>query len=178
MGSLTHGELCQRALRWLYGTRRCQPVFGNVASCDEIPDAIGWASSFRWRGSTVVECKTSVSDFYADKKKAIGFEHPTNGDRQLHGRFGRRVAQQLGYVEVPLPRMGNFRFFMSEPDIVTINLVEKHAPDHGLLHVIGRKVVIVRDAPKREMVDLQTEVRYLRFAIINKKAPYSKGNMP
>jgi len=169
---LSHAELCLRALRWLRGTRRCHPVFGDVASCEEIPDAIGWTSCFRWRGSTVVECKTSVSDFYADKMKVVGFEHPTDGDYQLRGRLGRRTARELGYREITLPRMGDFRFYMSEPGVLTPKLIENHAPDHGLLHVVGRKILIVREAIRREIVDHQTEVRYLRFAIVNNKKPY------
>ena len=53
---MTHEQLCERARRWLSGTRRCDPVFSGIASCDEIPDAIGWSSRYGWYGSTVVEC--------------------------------------------------------------------------------------------------------------------------
>lgn len=66
---MTHNELCEIARRWLKGSRQCYPVYSDCASCNEIPDAIGWSSSWRWEGSHVVECKTSKSDFYRDKRK-------------------------------------------------------------------------------------------------------------
>jgi hypothetical protein len=65
----THQQLCDRALRWLSGTRRCEPVFAGIASCSEVPDAIGWSSCYAHEGSTVIECKISRSDFYAERKK-------------------------------------------------------------------------------------------------------------
>jgi len=80
--SMTHGQLCQRAARWLktaaviadesYGRGfarvKCSVVLSElVCTAREIPDAIGWAHG----GSTsiLVECKTSRADFRADQKK-------------------------------------------------------------------------------------------------------------
>jgi hypothetical protein len=70
--------------------------------------------------------------------------------------------------------MGDFRFFMCEPDILTVDLVTKHAPDHGLIYADGRRrLKIVLPAIRREaaMIDKDSEIRYLRFAIINAKKP-------
>lgn len=72
---MTHEKLCDRAVRWLRGTRRCNPVYSRNASCAEIPDAIGWSSSYYWYGSTVIECKASVPDFYADQRKKFVWQH-------------------------------------------------------------------------------------------------------
>lgn len=64
---MTHDELVQRAKKWLRNTRRCSVVISElVTGCPEIPDAIGWGNA---GFSVLVECKTSVSDFYADRRK-------------------------------------------------------------------------------------------------------------
>src|SRR5690348_6553554 len=161
-----HEALCVRAERWLSGTRRCEPVFSNCASCGEIPDAIGWSSSYKQEGSTVVECKTSRSDFYADQAKYRCWKHPKWG---YSVRLREKEAKELGYEPIIVPRMGDYRFYMCEPDIITPQMVADHAPDHGLCYVHGKRVKVIVDAPKREKVNKDGEIRYLRFAIINKK---------
>lgn len=63
-----HKELLLKAKSWLAGTNRCNPVFierGSQRLC-EFPDAIGWDA----HECIVVECKASLDDFRADKKKA------------------------------------------------------------------------------------------------------------
>jgi hypothetical protein len=180
--TVTHEELCERARRWLSGSRRCEPVFSNIASCSEIPDAIGWSSCYGWSGSTVVECKTSRSDFYADRKKYLCYVKDENGDqtsvahmgiRHSVSRMTKAFAEQHGYRLLDLARMGDFRFFLCEPDIVTDNMVTAHAPDHGLLWMDGRRIKTVRNAVRRQatLIDKDAEIRYLRFAIINSKQP-------
>ncbi len=175
---MTHEELCERARRWLAGSRRCNPVFSGIASCDEIPDAIGWSSCYGWRGSTVVECKTSLSDFRADQRKYLAYSHPQYGVSSAR-RMNAAVAERAGYVRICLPRMGDFRFYLCEPGVLTAELIEQHAADHGLIYAEGsRRLVIVRPAPRRaaETVAKDGEIRYLRFAIINTKPPYPQGN--
>lgn len=67
---MTHAELVRRAARWLMNTRRCCIVVTepHAPRVLDIPDAIGWAHGTY---SIVIECKTSLSDYYADGKKAI-----------------------------------------------------------------------------------------------------------
>jgi len=180
---MTHEQLCERARRWLSGTRRCDPVFSGIASCDEIPDAIGWSSRYGWYGSTVVECKTSVSDFYSDKKKYQYYEHPEDqariggGIRYSVRRMDTKFAAENGYIMKDSGRMGDFRFFMCDMGILTVELVDRHAPDHGLLYVDGRSVRVMRPGPKRTaLVDKDAEIRYLRFAIINGKRRFELGD--
>ena len=68
--------------------------------------------------------------------------------------------------------MGDFRFFMCEPGVLTPMLIEKYCPDHGLIHLLGmRKLKVIIQAPRRTLVDKDAEIRYLRFAIINNKSP-------
>ena len=171
--SESHESLCERARRWLSGTRKCDPVFSNIASCVEIPDAIGWSSCNRWEGSTVVECKASVGDFYADKRKRLRWKHKDHSWQIKIARMEPEEALQCGYEMHERPLMGDFRFYMCYGGVLSADLVEKHAQDHGLLYVTGRSVRVVRQAPRRENVDKDGEIRYLRFAIINQKEKYA-----
>jgi hypothetical protein len=169
---VTHDELCERARRWLVGTRRCEPVFSNVASCDEIPDAIGWSSCHKWRGSTVVECKTSVADFYADRRKYKGWRNKRWGWVMTNISRAEREASPEEWSEEVIPCMGDYRLYMCYPGILAAELVAKHAPDHGLLYVEGRRIRTVIEATRRQEPNYPAEIRYLRFAIINGKTPH------
>jgi len=64
--AITHAELVKVAEKWLYKTMGCGVVFTElVTMCPEIPDALGLRSDY----TILVECKTSRSDFLADKRK-------------------------------------------------------------------------------------------------------------
>jgi hypothetical protein len=65
---MTHGELVARAYRWLAGTMRCGVILRErtLMSGGEQADLIGWTAR---RGSIVVECKISRSDFLRDRHK-------------------------------------------------------------------------------------------------------------
>lgn len=137
---MTHDELVQRAKKWLRNScrllsvgdrtsvRRCSTVATEITTyAYEVPDAIGWASGT----SVLIECKTSRSDYYADKKK------PHRQDE----RYG----------------MGNYRFYMTEPGL----LVPDNLPDKwGLLEVCSNSVNIVKHAEWRE-AQLQDEKHVL-----------------
>lgn len=171
----SHGELCERAKRWLRGTWRCNPVFANCASCAEIPDAIGWSSCYRSEGSTVVECKTSVRDFLADKAKYESWYKKDGPSwmRYSRSRLTAKEASEQGLELQQLSSMGDHRFFFCEPGIITTEQVAERHSDHGLLYLDGRSVRIMRQAPRRtELVDKDSEIRYLRFAILNQHRPY------
>ena len=107
---MKHNELVERAVKWLY-SQGCGFAVGELTCLTytgEIPDAIGFKSHF----SILVECKTSKSDFRADKKKYFRFEQPQEG-------------------------MGNFRFYLCEEGVI-----EPHElpPKWGLLYVKGKSV--------------------------------------
>ena len=61
---MTHAELVKRATKWLW---QKHPVIVSemAGGGPEEPDAIGFRMGF----STLIECKTSRSDYYADRKK-------------------------------------------------------------------------------------------------------------
>lgn len=75
MMTMIHGELVTRAACWLRGTKRCHIVLSERGMYEQ-PDAIGWT---RAGHSTLIECKTSVSDFCSDRHKPA----------RRHGGMGR-----------------------------------------------------------------------------------------
>ncbi|MDA8485121.1 adenylosuccinate synthase [Pseudomonas resinovorans] len=95
----SHADLCTLAVKWLKrpnsaGGPGCHVAVSECRSgwTGEIPDAIGFrAAGSDDDGSIVVECKTSRSDFLADKKKA----HRAGGG------------------------LGNFRYFMAPEGLIS-----------------------------------------------------------
>jgi len=71
---MTHDQLTKVAVKWLKTRHKCKVVFSEmrIRGCKEIPDALGWRTNTH---SIVIECKTSRSDFLADKKK-YRFKYP------------------------------------------------------------------------------------------------------
>jgi hypothetical protein len=149
---------------------RCNPAYSGNASCCEIPDAIGWTSRGKFYGSIVVECKTSRGDFLADKKKCVRYRPPQSHFTYSGRRIYAKEAQANGWLVETIERMGDFRYFMCESaEVIAGEDILKHAPDHGLLYVQGRRIHVEVEAPRREKVDYPSEVHYLRFAIVNRK---------
>lgn len=153
-----HSDLVERAARWLrnsatynndYGGReyvqrtKCSVVLTElVCTISEVPDAIGWING--GLSSIMIECKTSRSDFLADKKKVF----------RLHPHMG----------------VGNFRYYLCEPGIIKVDsLPEKW----GLLNVHGRQVRIERVAKPFQEYNFRSEKRmlfsYARRCQANKK---------
>jgi len=109
---ITHADLVKRAGKWLRNSIGCSTVFEELVSATtEIPDAIGWSSG----RCILVECKTSVADFRADKKK-------------WHRSHGSDNA------------IGNWRFYLSPPGVIPVDEIPE---GWGLYEVDGRRVVHV-----------------------------------
>ena len=149
-GVLTHDDLCERAARWLKNTKGCRLVLREVVSyAGETPDAIGWVASGGW--STLVECKTSRSDFKADEKK---------------------------YCRRSLYSMGQRRFYMTPPGLLNPNELPD---GWGLLEAGKRKVMVVVEASPRELgaegyrSELMHMMRGIRMANGEDKFPTKKS---
>jgi hypothetical protein len=88
---LSHDSLVLRAERWLINSKGC--VLTLVERCaggsGETPDAIGWQPGTL---SILVECKTSLSDFYSDRQKPW-----------------RRLPEQ---------GVGAYRYFLTPPGLI------------------------------------------------------------
>lgn len=114
---MTHDDLVLRAERWLK-SQGCGVVFRDEFKAathnGELPDAIGWRDGL----SILVECKASRADFLADKGKPF------------------RQAPESG--------MGDWRFFLCTPDIITIADLPE---GWGLLYAYPKQVKRVHGVP-------------------------------
>lgn len=123
-----HDYLCKKAETWLKKTHTrelmylssCSIVLKEYASYSiEQPDCIGFNSCY----SVLVECKTSRSDFLADRKKVF------------------RILPDKG--------MGNYRFYLCDEGLLSENeLPEKW----GLLELVNNKIVMKKRAEKFDNV--------------------------
>jgi hypothetical protein len=128
--TLSHEELRKRAVQWLTNTKRCGVVLSEIVTgCSEIPDAIGW----RGHTSYIVECKTSRSDFRANKTK-------------IHARCNRGVGQ-FRYIMVP--RCLTDQVLKSEAPVRPEDL---EGSDYGLLWCSAESgtVRVMKEATVRE----------------------------
>ncbi len=130
---LSHEDLRKLAVRWLktrtvpYQGRglprggRCAIAASElVSSANDTPDAIGWDAFGR---SILIECKSSRSDFLADRHK---------------------TSRQNGNG------MGNQRYFLTPPKLAT---AEDLPEGWGLLETAGDHIYCTAAAPVRELTD-------------------------
>lgn len=89
MSEITHDVLVESARRWLC-KEHCIVITEMSDGVSEKPDAIGWRAG---NETTLIECKTSHSDFLSDKKKL--------------------ARQGLG--------MGNFRYYLAPKGLISID---------------------------------------------------------
>lgn len=123
---MTHADLVARGARWLKNTKKCGVVLTEFhSSSPEIPDAIGFQAGGQF--SILIECKTSVSDFYSDVKKP-----GRSGALRHHG-------------------LGRWRYYMAPPGVLTSDLVRKNRPGWGLLEVGARTVRVKLKAEQFSM---------------------------
>lgn len=109
---MTHAELVARAAAWLRA-KGCKIVFTELVTLTgETPDAIGWRDS----GGTsfLIECKTSRSDFHAERNK--------------------------GHRRPDVAAMGRYRYYFCPPGLIK---PADLPPRWGLLWCHARKVELV-----------------------------------
>lgn len=102
---MTHAELIDRAIKWLAGSRRCTVTLNDAGFKSEIVDAIGWVSWW----SILIECKISLSDFQADKRKKC--RQP-----EYHG-------------------IGQERYYLTPPNLITVSMLPE---GWGLIEAGGK----------------------------------------
>jgi hypothetical protein len=139
VGEWTHKALVRRMAQWLKGNVGCTVVMSELVTANgETPDVIGWQTGAR---STLIECKTSRSDFLADGRKW----------------FRRREEDGMGarrYVAAPTGMLG----------------ADEMPQGWGLLEVTRRHVRVAKDAEimnahkGRECVMLMSALRRLEIA--------------
>jgi hypothetical protein len=111
-----HAELVERAARWLHNSQKHSVVLVEINSTgNECPDVIGWRGGF----STLVECKASRADFFADRKKVF------------------RAHPEVG--------MGEHRWYCAPPGLLAVG----DLPDGwGLVEPLARSMRVVRAPTK------------------------------
>lgn len=155
-GIKPHDALCLRAEKFLRSNGfsvAFSDRFQAGVATGEKPDALG----FRNGASCLVEVKCSRSDFLTDRKKHF------------------RMTPEFG--------MGDWRFFMSEPGIISVSDLPE---GWGLLHVVGRSVIKVHGWPANTMwldhkpfkANKQAECDFLYSALrrINMLSKSEQGN--
>ena len=163
---MTHEKLVKAAVAWhrRYG---CGVVLSEQSCASgETPDAIGWKRACH---SVVVECKSSRSDFLADRDKPF------------------RLKPERG--------MGCERFYLAPAGLISANEVPI---GWGLLELRGREVVELVPASKqmRGTVGLRYEMNLLLASLRrvevriepqsitdflkwkNRMAEYNRGSLP
>lgn len=139
---MTHAELVQRAVRWLRGRHRCVVVFAEMSSLlvSERPDAIGWTN----RGHcVVVECKTSLSDFRADRDKP----HVRGGRSMGAERWYLAPWAVLGAHMMP-PGVGLAEIRRGRQRVI---VTREPMPGVGPRHVDGELRLLVAAAQRHEL---------------------------
>ena len=111
---ITHHELVERARVWLL--KNGHPiVVTEIASAGEEPDALGCKNG----QSTLIECKTSRSDFLADKKKS--------------------------FRNNPSKALGDYRYYCAPKGVITPHEIPEN---WGLLETCGERLITsVRPRP-------------------------------
>lgn len=129
---MTHKESVRRISNWLRNSKGHSVVMAElVASVEEHPDVIGWKYGY----STLIECKVSRSDFFADKEKTF------------------RQCEERG--------MGNVRYFAAPHGV----LQPQDIPDGwGLLEIRDHQVRELKQ-PEPKTANKTNEVIMLTSAI-------------
>ena len=128
-----HDILVRRAVRWLFGTQRCEAVYAERSPGDsgEVPDVLGFQSSTI---SILVECKISMQDFYSDRCKPC-----------------RRNPEQ---------GVGAYRWYLCPPEI--IDLSRNNLPDNwGLIIMRPRTIKVVKQAGRIRTRNFRREMKFL-----------------
>lgn len=146
---MTHNELVQAGYKWLIGIG-CSFALAEFKTFSiEYPDVIGWKSGF----SILIECKTSLKDFRADRKKIF------------------REHEYLG--------VGYYRFYLSPENVISPNILPEK---WGLLWLTNNNRIKKIVAPKGNIWtnwpfferDMQSEITILCSAL---RRVYKNGDL-
>ena len=125
-----HSKLVEKARVWLF--RNCPVVLTEINSVSEAPDALGFQNGL----SILIECKTSTSDYYADRRKPF------------------RTKPELG--------IGDYRYYLAPKGLLSkVKLRE----GWGLLVLCGGGVSKIKAATKFPIVNKWQEIALLQSAI-------------
>ena len=163
---MTHGQLVERAIRWLRAYR-CGVVLSEQACASgEMPDAIGWKQACH---SVLVECKVSRSDFLADRQKPFRVK-PEKGVGSE--RFYLTPPKLVGIGEIPtgwgLLEYRRGRVEMLEPSAKNLRTALGFRYEMNLLLASLRRVEV--------RIEPQSITDFLKWK--NRMAEYNRGTLP
>jgi hypothetical protein len=163
---MTHAQLVEKAVRWLR-SYRCGVVLSEQACVSgEMPDAIGWKRACH---SVLVECKTTRSDFLADRAKPFRLK-PEQGVGCE--RFYLIPAALVRREELPqgwgLLEHSRGRIEMIQPSIKNLRSATGFRYEMNLLLASLRRVEV--------RVEPQSITDFLKWK--NRMAEYNRGTLP
>ena len=133
--TMSHSELVERGRRWLKN-QGCKPIFCEPYCLGhEHPDVIGWINSTQF--SIIIECKTSVTDFYADSRK-YSRQYPPAG-------------------------MGFKRYYLCPKGVIEPNRIKNES--WGLLWAYPKQIRIQREAVGFDSYAKKEEMRLILYKI-------------
>lgn len=136
---MTHGELIIRGINWIknnqISARRC-PIILPEYKCyaNSIPDVIGMSHT----QTTVIECKVSRQDYFADQKKH-------------HRQF--------------LYQLGNYRYYLCPVDLIKVNEVNN---GWGLLYCHEHRISVEKESDYFSPEDTRKEEYQVLYSVIRR----------
>ena len=163
---MTHGQLVEKAVRWLRAYR-CGVVLSEQACVSgEMPDAIGWKQACR---SVLVECKVTRADFLADRTKPFR-QKPEKGVGSE--RFYLAPAGLVKIEELP-PGWGLLEFRrggveLTHPSAKNLRTAVGFRYEMNLLLASLRRVEV--------RIEPQSITDFLKWK--NRMVEYNRGTLP
>jgi hypothetical protein len=163
---MTHGQLVEKAVRWLR-SYRCGVVLSEQACVSgEMPDAIGWKQACH---SVLVECKVTRADFLADREKPFR-QKPERGVGSE--RFYLTPPALVKLVELPagwgLLEHRRGKIEMLHPSAKNLRAAVGFRYEMNLLLSSLRRVEV--------RIEPQSITDFLKWK--NRMAEYNRGTLP
>jgi hypothetical protein len=163
---MTHGQLVDRAVRWLR-SYRCGVVLSEQACVSgEMPDAIGWKQACH---SVLVECKVTRADFLADRAKPFRQKSEKGVGSE---RFYLTPPALLRIEELPSGwgwlELRRGRIEMLQPSAKNLRTATGFRYEMNLLLASLRRVEV--------RIEPQSITDFLKWK--NRMAEYNRGTMP
>lgn len=163
---MTHGQLVDRAVRWLR-SYRCGVILSEQAcSNGEMPDAIGWKQACH---SVLVECKVTRADFLADRLKPFRMKP---GKAVGNERFYLTLPSLIRVEELPagwgLLELHRGRVEMARASLKNLRTAAGFRYEMNLLLASLRRVEV--------RIEPQSITDFLKWK--NRMAEYNRGSLP
>jgi hypothetical protein len=163
---MTHGQLVQKAVRWLR-SYRCGVILSEQACVSgEMPDAIGWKQACH---SVLVECKVTRADFLVDRAKPFRLKAEKGVGNE---RFYLTMPGLINFDELPtgwgLLELQRGRIETVHPSAKNLRTATGFRYEMNLLLASLRRVEV--------RIEPQSITDFLKWK--NRMAEYNRGRLP